>query len=321
VVPELIQGGHQVVGLARSDASAAAVKAMGAEVRRGDLADLTDLRKATADADAVIHLAFDHATMSAGDFPGAVATDMAVVQALGDALAGTGKTLAGVGLTHTGDAKRDAAIDANPRSAVARAITGFRKRRAHHLRRDPSGHPQHAGPTWFHPTLIKIARDTGVSGYVGDGANHWPAGHVLGIGRLYRLVLVKAPAGAQLYGAAEQASRYVRSPRPSDAAWTSRPWASRPSRPPTTPRPSHSSRLTSRCPTRKPGNYQLTPPRATVLFAHAELNEAMGLLPGRSACGAGHPHSRTAGNARSCISCTAPAHVSASSNPPVGSSI
>src|ERR1700752_2349018 len=105
-VPELIQGGHEVAGLARSDASAAAVKAMDAEVRRGDLADLTGLRKAAADADAVIHLAFDHATMSAGDFPSAVATDMAVVQALGDALAGTGKTLVGVGLTHTGDAKR-----------------------------------------------------------------------------------------------------------------------------------------------------------------------------------------------------------------------
>src|ERR1700678_2222444 len=93
VVPELIQGGHEVVGLARSDASAAAVKAMGAEVRRGDLHDLTELRAAAADADAVIHLAFDHETMMAGDFAGAAATDMAVIQAFGDVLAGTGKTL------------------------------------------------------------------------------------------------------------------------------------------------------------------------------------------------------------------------------------
>ena len=205
VVPELIQGGHEVVGLARSDASAAAVKAMGANVRRGDLGDLTGLRNAAADADAVVHLAFDHATMSAGDFPGAVATDMAVVQALGDALAGTGKTLVGVGLTHTGDAKRDAAIDANPRSAVARAIAAFTQRDVRtilvaippvtHSTRDRHG---------FIPMLINIARDTGVSGYVGDGANHWPAGHVLDIGRLYRLALDKAPAGAQLYGAAEK---------------------------------------------------------------------------------------------------------------------
>jgi len=205
VVPELIQGGHEVVGLARSDASAAAVKAMGAEVRRGDFGDLAGLRDAAADADAVIHLAFDHVSMLAGDFAGAVATDMAVVQALGDALADTGKTLIGVGLAHTGDAQRDAAISANPRSAVSRAIAGFTERGMRsilvgippvtHSARDRHG---------FIPMLIKIARDTGVSGYVGDGANRWPAGHVLDIGRLYRLALDKAPAGAQLYGATEE---------------------------------------------------------------------------------------------------------------------
>jgi len=205
VVPELIQAGHEVAGLARSDASAATVKAMGAEVRRGGFDDLADLREAAADADAVIHLAFDHATMMAGDFAGAVATDMAVVQALGDALADTGKTLIGVGLAHTGDAQRDAAISANPRSAVSRAIAGFTERGMRsilvgippvtHSARDRYG---------FIPMLIKIARDTGVSGYVGDGANRWPAGHVLDIGRLYRLALDKAPAGAQLYGATEE---------------------------------------------------------------------------------------------------------------------
>ena len=160
VVPELIQAGHEVIGLARSDASAFAVKAMGAEVRRGDLDDPAGLRLAAADADAVIHLAFDHATMSAGNFAGAVATDLAVVQALGDALAGTGKALIGIGLTHTGDAKRDAAIDANPRSAVARAVAGFTERGVRamlvavppvtHSTRDKSG---------FIPTLIAVARE------------------------------------------------------------------------------------------------------------------------------------------------------------------
>ena len=205
VVPELIQGGHEVVGLARSDASAAAVKAMGAEVRRGDLNDPAGLREAAADSDAVIHLAFDHATMLAGNFAGAVATDIAVVQALGDALAGTGKTLMGVGLTHTGDAKRDATINANPRSAVARAIAGYTERGVRtiligippvtHSTRDRHG---------FIPMLIKIACDTGVSGYVGDGANQWAAGHTLDVGRLYRLALDNAPAGAQLCGATEE---------------------------------------------------------------------------------------------------------------------
>jgi nucleoside-diphosphate-sugar epimerase len=205
VVPELLQAGHEVAGLARSDASAAAVKAMGAEVRPGDLGDLDGLREAAADADAVIHLAFNHDAMSAGNFVGAVATDLAVVQALGDALAGTGKALIGIGLTHTGDAKRDAVIDANPRSAVARVVAGFTERGVRtvlvaippvtHSTRDKTG---------FIPTLIKIARDTGVSGYVGDGANRWPAGHVLDIGHLYRLALEKAPAGSQVYAATEE---------------------------------------------------------------------------------------------------------------------
>jgi nucleoside-diphosphate-sugar epimerase len=205
VVSELIRAGHQVTGLARSDASAAAVQGMGADVYRGDLGDPDGLREAAAGADAVIHLAFDHETMMAGDFAGAVATDLAVVQALGDALAGTGKTFIGVGLKHTGDAQRDAAIDASPRSAVSRAITGLGERGVRtilvavpsvtHSARDKIG---------FIPMLIWIARNTGVSGYVGDGANRWPAGHTLDVATLFRLALEKAPAGSQLYAAAEE---------------------------------------------------------------------------------------------------------------------
>jgi nucleoside-diphosphate-sugar epimerase len=205
VVPELIQAGHEVTGLARSDAAAAAVKATGAEVRRGDLGDPDGLREAAAGADAVIHLAFDHETVLAGNFAGAVATDLAVVQALGDALAGTGKTLIGIGLSRTGDAQRDAAIDANPRSAVSRAIADLAERGVRtilvaippvtHSTRDRHG---------FIPMLIKIARDTGVSGYVGEGANRWPAGHTLDVASLFRLTLDKAPAGAQLYAATEE---------------------------------------------------------------------------------------------------------------------
>jgi nucleoside-diphosphate-sugar epimerase len=204
VVPELIQAGHQVTGLARSDSSAVAVKAMGAEVHRGDFADLDGLREAAAGADAVVHLAFDHHAVAAGNFGGAVATDLAVVQALGDGLAGTGKTFIGVGIRPTGDAQRDAAIAASPRSAVSRAIADLGDRDVRtilvaipsvtHSTRDKSG---------FIPQLIKIARDTGVSGYVGEGANRWPAGHTLDVASLYRLALDKAPAGAQLFAAAE----------------------------------------------------------------------------------------------------------------------
>ncbi|MHC3467098.1 SDR family oxidoreductase [Streptomyces sp. 7R007] len=204
VVPELLQAGHQVVGLARSDASAAVVKDLGAEVRRGDLADLDGLREAAADADAVVHLAFDHAAIPAGRFAEAAAADLDVVRAFGDALAGTGKAFLAPGQTPTGDPERDAVINANPRSVVSREIAGLVERGIRavpvavppvtHSTRDRSG---------FVPQLIRIARQTGVSAYVGDGANRWPAVHTLDLARLFALALEKAPAGSQLYAAAE----------------------------------------------------------------------------------------------------------------------
>lgn len=204
VVPELLQAGHEVIGLARSDASAAVIEKMGARARRGDLGDLAGLSEAAAGADAVVHLAFDHATM-ATDFAGAVATDLAVVRALGEGLAGSGKTFVGVGLAPSGDRARDATITANPRSAVAEVVVGFGAQGVRnilvgvppvtHSSRDRHG---------FMPMLIGIARRTGVSGYLGEGANRWPAVHTLDLGRLFRLALEKAPAGSQLYGAAEE---------------------------------------------------------------------------------------------------------------------
>jgi len=205
VVPALIEAGHEVTGLARSDAAAAAVQGLGAAVRRGDLADPDGLRQAAADADAVVHLAFDHATMMAGDFPGAVATDLAVVGAMGDALAGTGKTFIGVGVRRSDDARRNAAVDANPRGAVSRAIDelGQRDVRTILVAIPPVTHsPQDS--RGFIPMLIKIARDAGVSGYVEQGANRWPAGHTLDVAALYPLALAKAPAGAQLFAATEE---------------------------------------------------------------------------------------------------------------------
>jgi len=200
VVPELIKAGHEVTGLARSDASAAAVQAIGAKVHRGDLADPDGLRAAAADSDAVVHLAFDHDTMMAGDFAGAAATDLAVVRAMGEALAGTGKTFIGVGLRRSGDA----AADPSPRGVVSRAIDELGE---HGVRAIlvaiPSVTHSSQDRHGFIPMLIKIARDTGVSGYVNQGANRWPAGHTLDVAALYPLALGKAPAGAQLFAATE----------------------------------------------------------------------------------------------------------------------
>jgi nucleoside-diphosphate-sugar epimerase len=205
VVPELIQAGHEVTGLARSDASAAAVKDLGAEVRRGDLNDPDGLRDAVNGADAVIHLAFDHETAFAGNFAGAVTTDLAVVAALGDALAGTGKTFIGIGVRPSGDPRRDAAANANPRSVVRQAIDALGQRdvRTILVAIPPVTHSA-LDKHGFIPMLIKFARDTGVSGYVDDGANRWPAGHTLDVAALYRLALERAPAGAQLFAAAEE---------------------------------------------------------------------------------------------------------------------
>jgi nucleoside-diphosphate-sugar epimerase len=202
VVPELLRAGHEVTGLARSDASAAAVKALGAGVRRGDTSDLDGMREAAADADAVVHLAFNHEVMRS-DFAAAAAADLATVQAFGDALDGTGKTLMVVGL---GEAPAgNEAVAANPRFAVAREAAGMAGRGVRplligvpqvvHSTRDQGG---------FVPTLIRIARAAGVSGYTGDGANRWPAVHALDLGHLFRLALESAPSGSQLPAAAEE---------------------------------------------------------------------------------------------------------------------
>ncbi len=197
VVPELVRAGHEVTGLARSDAAAAAVQALGAGVRRGDTSDLDVLREAAAEADAVVHLAFNHDVMISGDMPGAVALDLATVGAFGDALAGTGKAFIGIGLGN--------AVTANPRSAVAKEVAGFAGRGIRsvlvgippvvHSARDRGG---------FIPTLIRAARASGVSGYIGDVDNRWPAAHALDVGALYRLALEKAPAGTQLIAATEE---------------------------------------------------------------------------------------------------------------------
>jgi nucleoside-diphosphate-sugar epimerase len=201
VVPELIGAGHTVVGLARSDASAAAIESLGAQVRRGELTDLAGLRDAAAEADGVVHLAFDHAAVHAGDLAGAAEADLAVVAALGEGLAGTGGPFLGIGLGAGGDSP----LAGHPRGRVAEAVAGFADRGVRpvlvgvpqvvHSSRDRGG---------FIPTLIGTARRTGVSGYVGDGAVRWPAVHTLDLGRLFRLALEEAPTGSRLPAAAEE---------------------------------------------------------------------------------------------------------------------
>ena len=213
VVPELLAAGHQVVGLARSDGSAAALAAAGAEVRRGDLDDLDGLREGAAAADGVIHLAFKHDLMGAGDFPAAVAADFAAIKALASALEGTGKPLvtssgtlmlAFAGITGRPGTEADSA-PSGPRVDAENFVTGLAGRgvRSSAVRLPPIVHSSldHHG---FAHILIGIARQTGVSAYVGDGANRWPSVHTLDAARVYRLALEDAPAGSRLHAVADE---------------------------------------------------------------------------------------------------------------------
>ncbi|BAJ27238.1 MULTISPECIES: SDR family oxidoreductase [Kitasatospora] len=210
LVPDLLAAGHRVTGLARSDASAAALTALGADVRRGDLDDLDGLRAAASAADGVVHLAFKHEVMLGGDYAGAMADDLKAVRALVEALAGTGKPLVGTGGTAAGGAPGQPALESRvapgaPRTEAERALVDAAADgvRSSVVRLPPVVHSpldRHG----FVPILIRTARATGVSGYLGDGANHWPAVHTRDAARLYRLALEHAPAGTRLHAVADE---------------------------------------------------------------------------------------------------------------------
>ena len=213
VVPELLRAGHQVIGLARSDSSAAALAVAGAEVRRGDLDDLDGLREAASAADGVIHLAFRHDLMGAGDYDGASAADLAATRALAAALDGTGKPLvttsgtlmlAFAGITGRPGTEADFA-SSGPRVDAENLVIGLAERgvRSSVVRLPPIVHSplDHHG---FAHILIGIARQAGVSAYVEDGANRWPSVHTLDAARVYRLALESAPAGTRLHAVADE---------------------------------------------------------------------------------------------------------------------
>jgi nucleoside-diphosphate-sugar epimerase len=209
IVHDLLAAGHQVLGLARSDAGAVALAAAGAEVHRGDLGDLDSLARGAAAADGVIHTAFVH------DFTklaAAGATDLAAVEALGAALVGSGRPLVVTsGLAHfvggritTEDDAADPAARASHRiaSEVATLALAARGVRAQLVRLPPSVHGD--GDHGFVPALIAVARATGVSAYVGDGRNRWPAVHRLDAARLFRRAAESGAAGGRYHGCAEE---------------------------------------------------------------------------------------------------------------------
>jgi len=212
VVPELLAAGHQVVGLARSDASTDALIGAGAAVHRGSLDNLDGLREAATASDGVIHLAFKHEAMRSGDFASAVEADQRALETIGEALAGTGKPLVSTsgtlmlmfaGLDRTGT-EADI-VEAGPRIDAENAVVALAERgvRSSVVRLPPTVHSSldHHG---YIPMLIAIAREKGSAAYVGEGSNRWPAGHTLDAAHLYRLALEAAPGGSRLHAVGDE---------------------------------------------------------------------------------------------------------------------
>src|SRR6201996_2746230 len=211
IVPELINAGHQVLGMTRSDAGAEALAAAGAEVHRGTLEDLESLSRGAAQSDGVIHTAFDH------DFLNFVANcekDYRAIEALGSALAGSNRPLVitsgtGMGNAVPGQPATENVFNSdNPHPRKASELAGAAMSAGGvnvSVVRLPQVHdPVKQG---LITPAVAIAREKGVSAYVGEGQNRWPAAHVLDVARLYRLALEKRQAGARYHAVAEEGVR------------------------------------------------------------------------------------------------------------------
>jgi nucleoside-diphosphate-sugar epimerase len=223
LVPELIAAGHEVTGLARSDAAARALRAAGVQPRPGSLDDLDNLRDAAASADGVVHLAFKHDIAFAGDFAGAADADRAAIETFGAALAGTGKPFViasgilgvlglppGAVATERDGRAADASASGGPISGAGGRIASAQYTlaladqgvRSSVVRLPPATHGQ--GDNGFIPAAIGFARGQGAAAYVGDGANRWPAVHRDDAARLFRLALESAPAGSVLHAVGDE---------------------------------------------------------------------------------------------------------------------
>ncbi|HLX18981.1 MAG TPA: SDR family oxidoreductase [Gaiellaceae bacterium] len=216
LVPDLLEAGHEVVGLARSDASAEALAAAGADVRRGTIDDLDVLREEAAASDGVVHLAFKHDLAFTGNFDAAADADRRAVETFGDALADSGRPLvlaSGTLLAATGrlateldghepNLSRSEGLTKRWETAEYTLSLADRGVRSSVVRLPPTVHGD--GDHGFMSTIVGVARETGFSGYIGDGANRWPATHRFDAARVFQLAVESAPAGSTLHAVAEE---------------------------------------------------------------------------------------------------------------------
>jgi nucleoside-diphosphate-sugar epimerase len=216
IIPELVAAGHEVTGLARSDKAAAAVSALGAKVRRGDISDLEGLKEAAADADGVIHVAHRQDLLPSGGIDAVAAAELQIMLAYGEALAGSGKPLVVSGSIGAPGWEKlgRPATEEDPslpggeaykgtlrvRNAVELAVIGLAERgvRSSIVRIPTIAHS--TTDVAFLPLLIALAKEKGVIGYPGEGANRWPAVHARDLATLFRLALEKGEAGKYWHG-------------------------------------------------------------------------------------------------------------------------
>src|ERR1700693_4250643 len=225
IIPELVAAGHEVTGLARSDKSAATVSALGAKVRRGDISDLDGLKAAARASDGVIHVAHRQDLLPSGGINAVAAAELEIMLAYGEALAGSGKPLVvsgsmgSPGWENLGRpaTEEDPALPGGDeykgtlrvRNVVEITVVGLAERgvRSAIVRIPPIAHST-TDSAGFLPLLIALAKEKGVIGYPGDGANLWPAVHSRDLASLFRLALEKGPAGKSWHGIEGEGIRF-----------------------------------------------------------------------------------------------------------------
>ena len=224
IIPELIAAGHEVTGLARSDKSAAALTVLGAKVRRGDISDLEGLKAAASESDGVIHVAHRQDLLPTGGIDAVAAAELQIMLAYGEALAGSGKPLVvsgSIGAPGWENLGRPA-TEEDPslpggdaykgtlrvRNVVETTVIGLAERgvRSSIVRIPTIAHS--TTDVAFLPLLIGLAKEKGVIGYPGEGANLWPAVHARDLAILFRLALEKGEAGKYWHGVESEGIRF-----------------------------------------------------------------------------------------------------------------